>query len=70
MRFRMNDRYIKGMVAFESYGDTADLSYIGPPLPVNIQYELQGLKWKVTKAYPSVYNPQVTNVKLERIIQE
>jgi len=70
MRFSLNDRYIRGTVAFDDYGDKARLSYINrglPKLPLNVQYDIEGKKWRVVAVDTSDYNSFVTNVNLELI---
>lgn len=65
LRTRLNDRYIKGMVAFESYGDYAKMSYFGEPnLPLNTIYTFEGQRWLVVKVRRSDYNTQVINVDM------
>lgn len=71
MRISLNDRYIKGNVAFDDYGDKARLSYIKTsgyiPLPLGAQYDLNGKKWRVVAVNTSNYNDFVVNVDLELI---
>lgn len=65
MRFKLNDRYIRSTVAFEDYGETATMSYVGEPtLPVNTQYEFVNKKWRVARVYRSKFNSQIINVDM------
>lgn len=65
LKFILQDRYIKGTVAFQNNGNTAIMSYVGEPkLPINAQYDIDGHKWQVIQVRSSDYNPQVTNVDL------
>lgn len=65
LKFTLNDRYIKGKVAFQNNGTTAVMSYFGEPkLPINAEYEIDGEKWQVVQVRSSDYNPQITNVDL------
>jgi hypothetical protein len=71
MRFKLNDRYIRGTVAFESYGETAIMSYVGEPkLPLNTQYDINGNKWRVVQVRRSIYNSQIINVDMVLVEQE
>ena len=65
LKFTLNDRYIKGTVAFQNNGNTAIMSYVGEPkLPLNAQYDIDGSTWRVVQVRSSDFNPQVTNVDL------
>jgi hypothetical protein len=65
IRFKINDRYIKGTVAFERFDDKAIMSYVGTSkLPTNAQYTIEGEKWQVVQVRTSNYNPNVINVDM------
>ena len=69
IRFTLNDRYIRGTVAFEEFGDYANMSYVGDAnLPLNARYEIAGNKWRVAKVTRSNFNSQVVNVNLVKEI--
>lgn len=70
MRFKLNDRYIKGTVVFERSedGNTAKMSFQGAgKLPANAKYEIDGDKWRVISVTPSDYNLGVYNADLELV---
>lgn len=65
IRLSLNDRYIKGEVVFEEFGNNARLSYRGKPnLPLNTQYSINGKTWRVEKVAQSDFNNIVVNVDM------
>lgn len=69
MRLTINDRYIKGTVAFqESEGGKAQMSYIGTNIvPINSPYKIANKNWKVVAASGSDFNTGIINVHLVEV---
>lgn len=71
MRLTFNDRYIKGTVSFEDYGEKARMSYMAqanlPSLPIGALYTIQDKQWRVSSVMMSDYNSNVVNVYLDLV---
>jgi hypothetical protein len=69
MRLTINDRYIKGTVAFDRFGDKARMSYMtsssSPALPLSARYKIDGTEWRIVEINRSQFNPNIVNVDLE-----
>lgn len=72
MRAQIFDRFINGIVAFESDGNRrAIMSYTSkagvPIVPLGTHYTIENQEWRVVAAAKSNYNAQTINVNLELV---
>jgi hypothetical protein len=68
MRIQLDDRYHRGVAVFEQTGNYATLTFqTKNKIPLTLQYELAGERWRITHIKNSDYVPNVVTLGLEKI---